>query len=79
MADTMAVQADQIRPGTVVEVRTRFLRSWACGFEVVSVDGDQARLRRRSDGTILPVTIPFEHVRSVPAYPPFVPVAAGVR
>ena len=50
-------------PGTEVEVRTHFLSSWAPGFEVVSVDGDEVGLRRRSDGELLPVTVPVDDVR----------------
>ena len=44
-------------PGTRVEVRTRFDDSWGRGFEIAEVLGDGApkyRIRRRSDGTVLP-------------------------
>lgn len=48
-----------------VEVRTRFCGEWVGGFEIVSHDGDPARLRvrRRSDGTVLPGTFAPEEVR----------------
>lgn len=46
-------------PGTRVEVRNRFDGSWSRGFEVASVDEDgRYRIRRRSDGDLLPT--PFE-------------------
>jgi len=48
-----------VRPGTRVEVRSRFEAAWSRGFEVAErVElGSAARykLRRRSDGSILPV------------------------
>jgi hypothetical protein len=53
-----------VRPGTRVEVRGRFESRWSRGFEVADcVDGTGAadgepmyKVRRRSDGSILPVT-----------------------
>jgi hypothetical protein len=48
-----------VRPGTRVEVRSRFEAAWTRGFEVVERVGEAARsqykVRRRSDGSILPV------------------------
>jgi hypothetical protein len=49
-----------IELGAAVEVRARFDGRWCPGFEVADrIDDDSAavayRLRRRSDGTILPV------------------------
>ena len=52
-----------LRPGVKVEVRTAFDRSWAKGFEVAAVTDDGYRLRRLSDGSLLPVTMPSENVR----------------
>ena len=69
-----------MEPGTRVEVRSRFDRSWARGFEVVEVvprtpDGSNGdvtdddgpplsyRVRRRTDGKILPVLFPESDVR----------------
>jgi hypothetical protein len=54
-------------PGTEVEVRTRYLSSWAPGFEVASVSGDQVGVRRRSDGVVLPVTMAVDDIR--PCHP----------
>ena len=48
-----------MRQGTRVEVRSRFEAAWSRGFEVVEQiaedRGLRYRLRRRSDGSILPV------------------------
>jgi hypothetical protein len=53
-----------VRPGTRVEVRSRFESKWTRGFEVADLvdterdnDGEpKYKVRRRSDGAILPVT-----------------------
>lgn len=48
-----------VRPGTRVEVRSRFEAAWTRGFEVVervtANPAPQYKVRRRSDGSILPV------------------------
>ena len=44
--------------GTKVEVRRRFDQQWAKGFEVADHADDGYRLRRLSDGEVLPV--PFD-------------------
>lgn len=51
-----------VRPGTRVEVRSRFEAKWTRGFEVAErAESDSQgvamyNVRRRSDGSILPVT-----------------------
>ena len=50
-------------PGTKVEVRTAFDRSWARGFEVLSACDEGYTLRRLSDGNALPTTFPPDAVR----------------
>jgi hypothetical protein len=55
-------------PGTRVEVRSRFEARWTRGFEVSEVlepDEGEARyrVRRRSDGSILPVTFAEDDLR----------------
>lgn len=51
--------------GTAVEVRTRLdARRWARGFEVASIDDDGYRLRRSSDGQLMPVPFPADDVRA---------------
>lgn len=56
-----------MRPGTRVEVRSRFEQRWTRGFEVAelddSVDPPVYRVRRRSDGSILPVSFALDDVR----------------
>ncbi|HEV7525180.1 MAG TPA: hypothetical protein VGP92_09445 [Acidimicrobiia bacterium] len=48
-----------MRPGTRVEVRGRFESKWSRGFEVADLVDDENqpmyKVRRRSDGSILPV------------------------
>ena len=59
----------RLSPGTEVEVRTRFQGRWASGFEVDTVHSDRAGrieryvVRRRSDGTVLPVALNAGEVR----------------
>lgn len=56
-----------VRPGTHVEVRSRFEQHWSRGFEVseiVETDGEECfRLRRRSDGSELPVLFGADDLR----------------
>ena len=65
MRPTPSTTSAQLARGTAVEVRTHYLGTWARGFEITSIDGDRAQLRRRSDGVLLPVTIPVERLRRV--------------
>ena len=51
-------------PGTKVEVRTSFDRTWAKGFEVVEPVGTAGyRVRRMTDDVVLPVAVPAADVR----------------
>jgi hypothetical protein len=57
-----------MRPGTRVEVRSRYEERWTRGFEVSEVvEGDNGephyRVRRRSDGAILPVMFTEDDLR----------------
>ena len=56
-----------VRPGTRVEVRSRFEAAWTRGFEVVErvteVPEAQYKVRRRSDGSILPVLFDEDDLR----------------
>ncbi|MGQ0823634.1 MAG: hypothetical protein ACT4OX_01155 [Actinomycetota bacterium] len=56
-----------MRPGTHVEVRSRFEEQWSRGFEIseiVNTTGrDCYRLRRRSDGALLPVLFESDDLR----------------
>jgi len=53
----------ELMPGTQVEVLNRYQRSWSHGFEVAAVDQTGYRLRRQSDGYVLPVVMPAGRVR----------------
>jgi hypothetical protein len=62
----------QIEPGTSIEVRARFNGRWCDGFEVADlVDADAStvryRVRRTSDGAILPVLFAADDIHSARA------------
>lgn len=58
-----------MKPGTHVEVRSRFEQRWSRGFEVAELveDSDpehaRYRVRRRSDGSLLPVLFDADDLR----------------
>lgn len=55
-----------VQPGTRVEVRVRFDQRWASGFEIAEVvpgDPPGYRIRRRSDGSVLPTVFGPDEVR----------------
>ena len=56
-----------MKPGEGVQVRNRFDGDWVRGFEVAEVhqqdDGMLFRLRRRSDGAVLPSLFSEKDVR----------------
>lgn len=52
-----------LKPGTRVEVRGRFDGTWSRGFEVAEVLVDGYRLKRLSDGAVLPVDFDVDDVR----------------
>jgi len=71
-----------VEPGSRVEVRSRFDRTWARGFEVAEIVGPERtaapgesaappangatlryRVRRRSDGAVLPALFSDDEVR----------------
>ncbi|CAN5800288.1 hypothetical protein BH10ACT1_BH10ACT1_11270 [soil metagenome] len=49
--------------GTRVEVRNGFDGSWSTGFQIDAVERSGYRLRRRSDGQVLPTVFTAESVR----------------
>ena len=59
-----------MQPGVTVHVRNRFDGRWVSGFEVAEVDGapgaEQVRLRRRSDGAVLPLPFETDEIRVIP-------------
>ncbi|MEZ5182032.1 MAG: hypothetical protein R2702_09180 [Acidimicrobiales bacterium] len=52
-----------LEPGTRIEVRTGFDRSWSNGFEVHEATDAGYRVRRRSDNEVLPVVFGRADVR----------------
>lgn len=55
----------RLEPGTRVEVRTRLdTRRWAKGFEVVDAVPSGYRLRRMTDGEVMPVVFSPDDVRA---------------
>jgi hypothetical protein len=67
LAAAVPADAVAVRPDGVVEVRCRFGDRWVDGFEVCEMIADderlQYRLRRRSDGSILPTLFAADDVR----------------
>jgi len=58
-----ASSVDVVEVGASVIVRTRYLGSWAAGFEVAEVLDEGYLLRRVSDGNVLPDVIEFDDVK----------------
>ena len=54
---------EELSPGDKVEVRRRFDAQWARGFEVVEVTDTGIRLRRVSDGEVLPAEFATDDIR----------------
>jgi hypothetical protein len=66
VADVSAIDVvveERLKPGTRVEVRSRFEDRWSHGFEVAEVLPEGYRLLRLSDLTVLPVEFGEEDVR----------------
>lgn len=63
MSDSAMLSMEALRPGTPVEVRSTFDRNWKRGFQVESAQRGGYRLRRNSDGAVLPTVFAFEVVR----------------
>ncbi len=54
----------RFRTGERVEVRRRFDQLWARGFQVIADDDSGYRIKRESDGVILPVMFPASELRT---------------
>lgn len=63
MPDQEVPSSPTLQPGTRVEVRQRFDRSWARGFEVAGVEDSGYQVLRLSDRTVLPTTFGSDEVR----------------
>jgi hypothetical protein len=58
-----SVIGDDVETGTKVEVRSRFDQSWARGFEVAERTDRGYRIKRLSDGMVLPTEFSDDDVR----------------
>jgi hypothetical protein len=56
--------AEALSPGDKVEVRSRFNAQWSRGFELVETTDKGYRVRRVSDGEVLPVEFSEEDIRA---------------
>jgi hypothetical protein len=54
---------ERLAAGTQVDVRSRYLGTWSRGFEVAEAVGDTYRVRRLSDGSVLPSEFSSDDVR----------------
>jgi hypothetical protein len=67
MGDAVAPQTESeeelLTAGTAVDVRSRYVGSWSRGFEVAEIVGDAYRVRRLSDGSVLPSEFSSDDVR----------------
>jgi hypothetical protein len=54
-----------ITPGDEIEIWCRSLGSWSTGFDALDLDAEGWRVRRRSDGSQLPVRFSSREVRPV--------------
>jgi hypothetical protein len=57
------ITGEVVDPGTRVEVRSRFDHSWTRGFEVVEHTENGYRIRRLSDGMVLPTEFSDDDIR----------------
>jgi len=58
-----AAKTTSFTTGAEVEVLTRYEGHWASGLAIASVDQDRFRLRRHSDGVVLPVSFSASQLR----------------
>jgi hypothetical protein len=63
---TTSSEPESLVPGRHVEVRNRFTGAWSRGFELAESVDDGYRVRRLSDGSILPTVFLPEDVRPRP-------------
>lgn len=63
LVDDGAEGRTALEPGTKVEVRTGFDRSWVSGFVVEEAAENGYLVRRRTDGRVLPQPISVDDIR----------------
>jgi hypothetical protein len=56
--------AGRLVAGTAVDVRSRYVGAWSSGFEVAEPVNDGYRVRRLSDGSVLPDVFTNDDVRA---------------
>jgi hypothetical protein len=73
MADTDSTRPTNSlrRVGTKVEVRARFDGTWSQGFEIADVADDGYRIKRMTDGAVLPSVFRANEVRRERTADPF--------
>jgi hypothetical protein len=59
----------QLHIGDQVDVHTNFSDSWVAGFEIASLMADGYRVRRNSDGSLLPGPTSEQDLRATSALP----------
>ena len=59
-----ATSRDTLATGTAVDVRSRYVGAWSSGFEVAEPVNDGYRIRRLSDGSVLPDVFTTDDVRA---------------
>lgn len=64
VTDATGQHQNLLLPGAPVEVWIQLDKSWADGYEIVELTADGYRIRRRSDGSILPATFAVGSVRA---------------
>jgi hypothetical protein len=64
VAPTDAASPQALAVGTPVDVRSRYVGAWSRGFEVAESVKQGYRVRRLSDGSILPDVFASEDVRA---------------
>jgi hypothetical protein len=57
-------RATGLAAGTAVDVRSRYVGAWSSGFEVAEPVKDGYRVRRLSDGSVLPDVFTNDDVRA---------------
>jgi hypothetical protein len=63
LVEPAAGRGESLEAGMRVAVRRRFDQHWARGFEVVEATEQGYRVRRLSDGIVLPAEFPADEVR----------------
>jgi hypothetical protein len=65
-ASATSPELESLSPGRHVEVRNRFTGAWSRGFDIADVVAGGYRIRRLSDGSVLPARFLSEDVRPRP-------------